>query len=885
MAEIRVELRDFTESILGNLDITSSDDFPLSLNYQNFDVRDFNSRNGSFSKTFKVPATRNNNRLFNHIYKDGHALVKDAIKQIPSTIYSDNIPIIVGKLRVTQMIKDTSIQEYECIFLGDNMDWANSIKNKELKELTFSDSQGYTFENPHGFDGNSPNQNAHSYQDFSSTIDKLVYPLLSVGEGDSIKNQVVESDFVPCVYVKNVWDKIFQAQGYSVTSTFCDSDFFKSLVMPLIFEKNAEVFNDKFGKIYRNTDENLTDEVAGNSFSDGDGTVTLNRAVGNPSVNIDGDPVSYDHDGDGSQNDGNTTGGVFYVFGGDEFTDDAPSDGAFNNVADGNSGLKSLLVKNAEGESNLDFDVSVNVFNNSSFSAGSDPNMDIYVQAYISKISDTDDDDLSQLRDSDNIVYESSLRYITIHKNDSPASIDLGSFSESLTVDDAVGTKYVFYVRFYLQDYAGETFSVFGGDDNGDVGIKYKLGSYIEISDSDEIEIGTQIPRINTLLPNAKQSEFVSGIAQMFNLQFETDSIAKQIKIEPYDHFYGSFTNAIDWTDKIDYSKNITEEFLYDIKSKIVLKYKDASNDAFLERYNKKNFIDWGSYEEVDESERFLEGEYVIENKYFSPTFNYHEIKYIDETTLNLATGVAATEDNYNAASAILAPLIPIYHKEFSDLSTKEDRGEKDFDIGARILLLPPANGANIQYDSDITIMFGSEFALPTSYSYAPLPNNDMDAESNNNPRFTRGNFINIDNFIWNGSTLEFAQLNNGYENVDLNLSFADVKYDVPEAYVTGGLKTIKGLYHHYYEKMFKQLKQKPRIKKIYLNLKDKDVSSLDFKKLIFLDGNYYRLNKIVDYKPHIKDSTKVELTEYFKLGGDVETVGGTMNMVNGIDL
>lgn len=885
MAEIRVELRDFTDNILGDLDITSSDNFPLSLNFQNFDVRDFNSRNGSFSKTFKIPATRNNNKLFNHIYRDGHALVKDTIKQIPSTIYSDNIPIIVGKIRVTQIIKDTSVQEYECIFLGDNMDWANSIKNKELKELTFSDSQGYIFENPHGFDGNSPNQNAHSYQDFSSTIDKLVYPLLSVGEGDSIKNQVVESDFVPCVYVKNVWDKIFKEQGYSVTSTFCDSDFFKSLVMPLIFEKNAEVFNDKFGKIYRNTDENLTDEVAGNSFSDGDGTVTLNRAVGNPSVNIDVDPVSYDHDGDGSKDLGNTTGGVFYVFGGDNFTDDAPSDGAFNNVADGNSGLKSLLVKNAEGESNLDFDVSVNVFNNSSFSAGADPTMDIYVQGYIAKISDTDDDDLSQLTDSDNIIYQSTLRYITINKNDSPASIDLGSFSQSLTVDDAVGTKYVFYVRFYLEDYAGITVPVFGGDDNGDVGIKYKSGSYIEISDGDEIEIGTQIPRIHTLLPNAKQSEFVSGLAQMFNLQFETDSIAKVIKIEPYDHFYGSFTNAIDWTDKIDYSKNITEEFLYDVKSKIVLKYKDASDDAFLERYNKKNFIDWGSYEEVDESERFLEGEYVIENKYFSPTFNYHEIKYIDETTLSLATGVAATEDNYNAASAIVAPLIPIYHKEFSDLSTKEDRGEKEFDIGARILLLPPANGANIQYDSDITIMFSSEFALPTSYSYAPLPNNDMDAESNNNPRFTRGNFINIDNFKWNGSTLEFAQLSNGYENVDLNLSFSDVKYDVPEAYVTGGLNTMKGLYHHYYEKMFKQLKQKPRIKKIYLNLKDTDVSTLDFKKLIFLDGNYYRINKIVDYKPHLEGSTKVELTEYFRLGGDKETVGETMNMVNGIDL
>ena len=94
MAEIRVELRDFTDGILGNLDITSSDDFPLSLSFQNFDVRDFNSRSGSFSKTFKIPASKNNNRLFNHIYRDGNIDNNNVLKNIPSTIYADNIPII-----------------------------------------------------------------------------------------------------------------------------------------------------------------------------------------------------------------------------------------------------------------------------------------------------------------------------------------------------------------------------------------------------------------------------------------------------------------------------------------------------------------------------------------------------------------------------------------------------------------------------------------------------------------------------------------------------------------------------------------------------------------------------------------------------------------------
>jgi len=231
MAEIRVELRDFTDSILGNLDITSSDDFPLSLNYQNFDIRDFNSRSGSFSKTFKVPATRNNNKLFNHIYKDGNIDSKNVLKDLPSTIYADHLPIMNGKLRVSQIYKNTDVLEYECLFLADNMDWADKIKNADLDELRFSSTYYSSYENISSSSWVFENPRT-TYPDYAFNHDKLVYPLLTVGEGDNTTDSTLDSDFVPCVYIKNVWDKIFQAQGYTVSSTFCDSDFFKKLIMP-----------------------------------------------------------------------------------------------------------------------------------------------------------------------------------------------------------------------------------------------------------------------------------------------------------------------------------------------------------------------------------------------------------------------------------------------------------------------------------------------------------------------------------------------------------------------------------------------------------------------------------------------------------------------------
>tara|TARA_R100001230_G_C5659221_1_gene163948 strand:- start:970 stop:1149 length:180 start_codon:yes stop_codon:yes gene_type:complete len=59
----------------------------------------------------------------------------------------------------------------------------------------------------------------------------------------------------------------------------------------------------------------------------------------------------------------------------------------------------------------------------------------------------------------------------------------------------------------------------------------------------------------------------------------------------------------------------------------------------------------------------------------------------------------------------------------------------------------------------------------------------------------------------------------------------------------------------------------------------------MDFRRLVYLDGVYYRINKIVDYKPHLQESTKVELMEFFDLGKDDVLDGDVMNLVNGLNI
>ena len=665
MPEVKVQLRDFASStsngdIIGELDITSSEDFPLSLTFKNFDVRDFNSRGGSFSKSFRIPETNNNNRILNNVWKSGYVKSsKNVARNIKSTILVDNVPIIDGKLRISKIYRSVDVEGYECTFVGDNMDWASDLKNREMKDLRFSDSQYNTyppnpivthvFDSPHGIEvdstppftpisfGNKPT----THSDYQFNNDKFIYPLLSMGEGISPKSQVTEAEFVPCLYVKNVWDKIFQSSGYTVDSTFCDSPFFKSLVMPLNFERNGEQVNERYGKIKRATDEEVLDGFYHN------GNRTFNRAIGNPTINqnLQGSSAPY----------------VYFAFRGDDTQDSfngGDTSASTGNVQGGTAFDTSLLVKNFNGNMSLNWDVTINAFNPTAFSVVSDPVMDWRLQFFIVKL--TDDDDLQNLTDAADgqgtvlnqvatqVEYDVDFSEGVANSN----NIDL-PFSGSVDIsNDPVGTKYMLFCRFRMHDYAGGT----GGDDAGSVSLGYKEGSNFEIQGGTTFNVGESIDQPEYLLPKGSQSDFLMGIAQMFNLQFSTDAAAKVVKIEPYDHFYDSTSSAYDWSDKIDYSKGIEEEFIYDIKSKLVFKYKDASNDAFLERYDKKNDVLWGSYKEIDETQSFFDGEYKVENKFFSPTFNWTEIDYIDKS----ASGTSFTNNK--------APCIPIYHKEFSKL-------------------------------------------------------------------------------------------------------------------------------------------------------------------------------------------------------------------------
>jgi hypothetical protein len=92
------------------------------------------------------------------------------------------------------------------------------------------------------------------------------------------------------------------------------------------------------------------------------------------------------------------------------------------------------------------------------------------------------------------------------------------------------------------------------------------------------------------------------------------------------------------------------------------------------------------------------------------------------------------------------------------------------------------------------------------------------------------------------------------------NLSFEDEMITPP---MTNVFFQNPGLYNLFWRNMIEQYKANPRIRTAYFKLTMSDMILIDLRRLVYIDGSYWRVNKIIDYAPNKNELTKVELVQW----------------------
>jgi hypothetical protein len=217
------------------------DDFTIQITRSIADIKEPQSRSSDWSKTITLPGTKNNNKIFSHIFEVGNEIQGSSQltpdfnpnKKANVVVLVDGMEQIRGFIRLTEIVvNDSKDILYNATIHGQTADLFTSLENAKLSDLNFSEYNHTlnitnvtdSWDNQIYVDG--------SPEAFEYGKGYLWMQPLPKHNVDKVDRWRVD-DHIPTLYAKTVIDKIFSSVGYSYTTdSFFNTDRFKRLVIP-----------------------------------------------------------------------------------------------------------------------------------------------------------------------------------------------------------------------------------------------------------------------------------------------------------------------------------------------------------------------------------------------------------------------------------------------------------------------------------------------------------------------------------------------------------------------------------------------------------------------------------------------------------------------------
>jgi hypothetical protein len=110
------------------------------------DISNIEKNLGDYSKTFTVPASKNNNLLFKHWYNANIDNQFDARVKVNGRIDIDGMPFRIGAFRLDKVnVKNQKVSSYTINFFGNFVSLKDILGEDELSDLTFLDNFSHDF--------------------------------------------------------------------------------------------------------------------------------------------------------------------------------------------------------------------------------------------------------------------------------------------------------------------------------------------------------------------------------------------------------------------------------------------------------------------------------------------------------------------------------------------------------------------------------------------------------------------------------------------------------------------------------------------------------------------------------------------------------------------
>jgi len=370
-------------------------------------------------------------------------------------------------------------------------------------------------------------KNGSAYVNFSSgnpTGEGYVYPLADYGYNNGLTYKPVQ--LFPAIYAKTYIDKIFDFAGFSYTSNFFSSNFFKRLIIPFNKSKTsstqAQINSRKF--YVTNPRAHLSITTPSSAFYE---------AV--EKIRFDNETVSPAFD----------TNNLWNI---------SANDNQYHPNVTGYYNLKWSIRNELEFYADQTVD----------YASGT--------TELIIRIWKEDINNVSTLLDTFYESFDVSTMSVTFSVKYETLSIYTGTLNNIfLKSTDKVYFEYRFNRQCaFFKEIAGQDLQV-------NIDIRCLNPSFYTTTDTTDYfynePINTSIPEnttfvLNTAIPtNINQKDFFTSIIKMFNLYVDVDPTNEfNLLIDPRNDFYNS--EVVDWTDKLDTGNDVSLKPMGDLEAK-----------------------------------------------------------------------------------------------------------------------------------------------------------------------------------------------------------------------------------------------------------------------------------------------------------------------------
>ena len=738
------------------IDLYETEPIKLTLSIEDITTADASS---VFSKTFRVPATRNNNEFFNNAFEiDG--IDYDVTVKKKAEILVDGGEFKQGHVRLQRIYTngDQDKIDYELLFLGETRDFSSVIAEKKMCELVMTNfnwedlpnqySNADDFEGPYVYNDIVVSWNAYPENasltggfadgdiimpliDHGNTYDTNGTPeqgriaLGNTGSGSFTHsaNSLGQTRMKPMIRAKRIWDQIFEDAGYTYSSEFLNSDLFHQMYLSAF--GNEESVGMKIDQNTNTVFNSVNQGVTGSEPQ----RFMYNDVVG---LNVGG-----------SFNSGSQINGSYFV---------CPGDASLS----GN-----YYIMNASA----------------------------LVEART--VLDEQTGDMGPLPTAVQLLKVNSIGSATGATVLATGNYTYNGFGTTLNWDSRNGG---------YQPLAGDILQVFYRTTLPDIPETWLIedsqwnctaapGNYYSPLDLD---------------CDYNQINYIKDVLTMFRLVMQPDAKRpNNFIIEPWQEFIGS-GNTYDWSHKINLNKDQILEPLFNTQS-AEIEFTFQEDEDFINSFHQDNNKHAYGWLRFNSSNELLKGKRDIEVKGIAPT----PLDQIDSA----------------AAGAHPAPdfILPLIHTHNDDTAANE-----------HVPIKPKSRFLFYNGKEDITV--------PQDYWYL---NNDT------------GNAVQQQQYPLVSSYSDWPP-----QQTSLNLNFSnDTRYYISPNPGTGYFDQGSTLYDAYWSRYINSLYNKfSRRLTATFTLNNVDLQDFAFNDVIFINGKYYRPEKIIDVEVGATTEVKVQL-------------------------